>query len=668
MGTGPVRDINGDTLTILGDWMHIVEDAVVVHNQFQENTINAYRIDDFSQTAEFLLSGLSYFARADRFRGSTIISLESDLLTFNPVNLEFSYLLPGRNREEEAYAHPLVGKQHLIIPIFERGSNRWEYYISQGTEATTHRLNAHLNGFFLPEYLPGPRAGNYLALETETIFGDRELHLFDDRTGMPVRLEERPVVARTGDVSVGMVANDTRIAYYAASLEGGREPAVVNIESLTHTKGTVFHDLNADGTRQPTEPSLPRFPLIAEGEDTYRVFTDPHGEFHQSLVTGQDYVLRPVLEDCWEVTTASTSYAIAGAGNNDQLDFGLRSVGTRSEVTATLSSEPLGCDSGVDFTIGLTNTGCVATAATTRLLLQNGVVFRSASLAPVAQTTEFVEWDTEELTSGQTTTISVRLTIPADLPGDRLRLSLLTDYGDAVDTFKYRRSVGCAELPVVLTNGPTRANEDFINPTAIDEDLVYTIHFENNKYDTTYAVRLTSPLPPELDLTTLRPLSASHSNQMTVDRGGQLEVFFPDILLPAGDRGFYSFTARVLPNVESETPVINQVAAYFDYAPADVSNRVINTILVDMVIGTQSLPETAYRLYPNPTAGILHVELREQLSFTVDVFDVAGRLLQTDRSVGNATVSLSELPRGSYLVRIVETENGRSVTRRVVRQ
>ncbi len=100
---------------------------------------------------------------------------------------------------------------------------------------------------------------------------------------------------------------------------------------------------------------------------------------------------------------------------------------------------------------------------------------------------------------------------------------------------------------------------------------------------------------------------------------------------------------------------------------AETGGAVDVTYSVDNVCGTQTCVKTftvgisteveedfssAYKFYPNPTSGLLTVELPED--GVVNVFDLNGKLLQSASvSMGRNTINLTELRTGVYIIKYI---------------
>jgi hypothetical protein len=74
----------------------------------------------------------------------------------------------------------------------------------------------------------------------------------------------------------------------------------------------------------------------------------------------------------------------------------------------------------------------------------------------------------------------------------------------------------------------------------------------------------------------------------------------------------------------------------------------------------ETMGELEIVMYPNPTEGILTVELKnlnEAQPSSIMVYDYSGRLLQSKNNLGAVnTIDLSQLPRATYILRISSGE------------
>ncbi|HZG00397.1 MAG TPA: fibronectin type III domain-containing protein, partial [Chitinophagales bacterium] len=70
-------------------------------------------------------------------------------------------------------------------------------------------------------------------------------------------------------------------------------------------------------------------------------------------------------------------------------------------------------------------------------------------------------------------------------------------------------------------------------------------------------------------------------------------------------------------------------------------------------------------VYPNPANGLVDITLNESLNATIELISVEGKLLQRIETIANATIDVSDVANGLYLLRII-TQNGERHERIVV--
>jgi Secretion system C-terminal sorting domain len=106
-----------------------------------------------------------------------------------------------------------------------------------------------------------------------------------------------------------------------------------------------------------------------------------------------------------------------------------------------------------------------------------------------------------------------------------------------------------------------------------------------------------------------------------------------------------------------------------DYSPTTVTTAIIAPIITkgecpNSIVGTNELKLPIINVYPNPSSGDFTIESEDAAIKSVQVFDIAGRLVSKIQS-NSARTSLNIEQSGTYFLQI-ETTNGRLV-KKVVR-
>lgn len=86
--------------------------------------------------------------------------------------------------------------------------------------------------------------------------------------------------------------------------------------------------------------------------------------------------------------------------------------------------------------------------------------------------------------------------------------------------------------------------------------------------------------------------------------------------------------------------------------------------IVEMTTAVQIAGDVKLNLYPNPTAEGFHIDGFEGKA-SLKLIAVGGKEILTKQITGNETISVSNLPKGVYIVKIVTT--GGIVERKLVK-
>src|SRR5690606_9784940 len=111
----------------------------------------------------------------------------------------------------------------------------------------------------------------------------------------------------------------------------------------------------------------------------------------------------------------------------------------------------------------------------------------------------------------------------------------------------------------------------------------YLIRFQNTGTDTAFTVRIEDPISSKFDISTIRPIAASHDYKWTVN-SSLLVVLFEDIQLvdsfknePAS-HGFIKFEIKLDSLTLRGDAVKNLAGIYFDFNDPIITEEVVTAI------------------------------------------------------------------------------------------
>lgn len=191
-----------------------------------------------------------------------------------------------------------------------------------------------------------------------------------------------------------------------------------------------------------------------------------------------------------------------------------------------------------------------------------------------------------------------------------------------------------------------------------EKDHHYTIRFQNEGNGPAYRVIIRDVIDANLDLQTLRNVSASHSFVISQEVPGELSFIFDNInLVPQSvseelSQGFVSFTLSQVDDVPENTIISNTADIFFDFNPAITTNTVEN-LIKNEVTSISGLTSTL-SIYPNPTSGLIQVESKNIVSNFM-LSDMSGRRVWSmDNEVNSFTTDLSHIAPGMYMIQWLE--------------
>lgn len=224
--------------------------------------------------------------------------------------------------------------------------------------------------------------------------------------------------------------------------------------------------------------------------------------------------------------------------------------------------------------------------------------------------------------------------------------------------------VGAIDPNDILVSPKGIGSNGFINR---DQQLTYTIRFQN--VGTFYASRiiLENKVPENLDLGTFKIESVSHDYLYSIGKDGSLRVVFHDINLPdsttneKGSHGFFKYSIFPKNDIQGGASIENSVLIYFDYEDPMESNTVLNTI-------KYSNNPDSYELvvFPSPVETDVYFSIDEAvfdrgaspLLTIVSLFNSQGREIMRLENQGDYLLhfQVADLPSGTYYLRGMDNQ------------
>lgn len=370
-------------------------------------------------------------------------------------------------------------------------------------------------------------------------------------------------------------------------------------------EGTLYHDLDADGSYDAGEPGAAWFAVHCEPFSSIPL-TDPDGGF-VFLVEPAEYVITALGENpLWQISTLPAAYEVSLTAADPVatgLDLGITAVVDTSVIIPSLTVAAGVCSEEGNQWISFANLGTRIEHGRVELDLDPLFEFNSATPTPDVVNGAHLEWDFDQLTYEEVRGITLSVTRPsADFIGDTLNALLTVLRMDGLDnvtdtfTFAWSEVILCSYDP----------NDKLVTPRGVGNVgvidiatpyLDYTIRFQNTGAAPAQDVVVRDPIDPSVDKERIEILGYSHQpTGIAIEADGEMVVRFDGIDLPdsaadlLGSQGYITFRAHLVEGLPHTTCVENRALIFFDLNEPVVTNSVVNT-LVDCSLHTASFDD-----------------------------------------------------------------------------
>lgn len=404
------------------------------------------------------------------------------------------------------------------------------------------------------------------------------------------------------------------------------------------------------------------------------IYTNNTGNYSLYMSQAGTYTLNPILENPDYFTVSPTTIDATTINNTTTVnDICILPNGVHPDVEiviAPISRARPGFEALYEVVIK--NKGNQTLAGDVSFTYDDSVVsFVSSDVTPASQSGGLLNYNYTNLLPFQNKSfyITLHVNAPTDTPavniGDVLTFNATVnpidgDENVSDNSFQFRQTVVGSFDP----NDITCIEGNMVSPSEIGNYLHYVINFENTGTADAENIVVKELINTEqFDINSLQILNSS-AVMSTKVTGNMAEFIFQNINLHSGGHGNILLKIKSRNTLVEGDSVSKMANIYFDY------NLPVETPQENTIFQSLSNPDVevdaSIMVYPNPTKGSININCNSTIK-SVELYDIQGRLLQTDLVNNNQTsIDISTQSKGVYFLKII-SDKGMGV-QKIVRE
>lgn len=517
----------------------------------------------------------------------------------------------------------------------------------------------------LPPYDQIKYANDYSALNP---FGDNVIASFDQNSG---QYEVTPSIQ--GYFAIGLKMEEYRDGkLLSINFLDMVTFAIVEPSIIYKAYGVRYYDKNQNAVKDLDEINI-NIPVKLD-KSYCELFYSEMGRWDANLYLDSSYMIAS-SDSLWVINAPNGNLLINAssiAGDSILLDIPMIPVNaTTHRLSNDLYISNPRCNEDVTLNIVLNNTGSVKITSNVILKLDSLVKFYNAEGNPFSLDSIII-WKDIILDIFEERKLQVYIKMPNETHTGKV-LNFILQCNNAADStivsnHSLNTVVRCSFDPNDKLSFPERDLQKLTKP---DENIYYTIRFQNLGNDYAEDIYINDNIASILDLSTFKVLESSHPCTWTLNANGLLKVEYKNIKLPTDktsiieSQGYFMFRIKPIPNLLEGQQINNSASIVFDKNNPIYTHFTLNTIsyfIKDDIIKTQQVKEvnteTNIYLAPNPAYNdrfkIINTDYWNASDIKVHIYNKNGQLIKEVNTKYNTDISANGLIDDVYLIHLQE--------------
>lgn len=446
--------------------------------------------------------------------------------------------------------------------------------------------------------------------------------------------------------------------------------AIFDRDRIAYKKGFFgksYYDAKKNATYDPGD-DIGLSDILIDINNETSVLTDVNGNY-SFYPDNENFVeIECIIPIDFEATSSSTINQEFDGQDVFDVNFGLWKQLEEADLEVDLSLSPFICSSEISSWLTIENPSWNTIDGKATLILPNDIQILSTFPEADIVSGNTVSWNFEDLSFSEQRSFFAIIQGPTinelisqiDIDNNPLNevdidISASLEYNGITKDYTENVPFLCAYDPndkLAVSAGPSVGD-----CSLLDDDLIYTIRFQNEGNYKATNVIITDTLSSLLDISTLEIMSSSHLVQTQINRENELIFRFIDIDLPskseneARSQGYVKFKISPIQNLPDNSIVLNTASIYFD-SNSPIQTNTIKNILVEELPeakedGTEN-PKLQIYVSPNPSLGDFELTSNHQF-FSYKVYDIQGREILSGVTGNGSAIFNLHIP-GIYFV------------------
>jgi uncharacterized repeat protein (TIGR01451 family) len=450
-------------------------------------------------------------------------------------------------------------------------------------------------------------------------------------------------------------------------------------QDVSTVSGKVFNDLNANGIMDGNDTPTPN-KFISFNPSTFFSVSASNGNYSITILSNS-YELSVSNLPLYHISVPSSIVVDATIPNAvyPNNDFAIQAIPNITDISVT--GDIVGWWAPgfyFNYMVTVCNQGTTVADGTVNLIYDsNRLQYNSAIPNPSGIQANNLAWSYTNLAPGNCQTFNIYF-----------RNDSLTELGSILNFTSTASTLLPDSIPSdntfidsILVVGAYDPNDKSVEPAgnlsplqiSNGQWLNYRIRFQNTGTAQAFNIKVRDTLSTNLDWSTFKVLSNSHSMTYTLDDLGQVVFYFDNIMLPDSNtnepesHGFIKYKIKAKNNLQIGDSIKNTAYIYFDFNLPVITNTIVSEVQVPNSVQNLELDnQLLINLYPNPATERINytIESTSKSSVKFEIFDLLGNLIL--RHTTTSDKGIINLPgiKGLYFLRF--EQDGKQKTSKII--